>query len=66
MRNALRTLIASILILAMCTLFTSGCGKEEGAIEKLGKSADKALKESQKSLESAAEKTKEAAEDITE
>ncbi len=66
MRTALRTLIASILILAICALFTNGCGKEEGAIEKLGKSADKALEESQESLESAAEKTKEAAEDLTE
>lgn len=66
MRTDLRTFIASILILAMCALFTNGCGKEEGTIEKLGKSADKAMKESQKSLESAAEKAKEAAEDLTE
>lgn len=50
-------------ILAVLMLSAAGCAKEEGPMEKMGKSLDKAAHDVEEAAEEAAEEVKEAAED---
>ena len=45
------------------TLTTMGCAKEEGTMEKVGKSLDEAAESAEKAAEDAAEEIKKAADD---
>ena len=56
MKTVLRTLFASVLAVVLLAMFTAtGCKKEEGTLEKLGKQADKKVEQSKESLKEAKE-----------
>lgn len=54
--------IVSIVAVLVFVVVISGCSKEEGALEKAGEKADKAIEETTKAAEKAGEKVGEGAE----